>query len=151
VLYKLVKHTRLLLVQIWSSPDMLVKIFYHVTPTESQIHSHTLAHIQTCSCLKNNFLFSTTNVHNTNVDSFTFFHFMKIFNFHPNIRWVLLLQRVVHTAQYVTRAELPPSYQAVSEEGHKNCQRLKPPKLQCSLCYRTASSTGTPSLLPKGF
>jgi hypothetical protein len=44
-----------------------------------------------------------------------------------------------------------PLYQAVSEEGLKNCQRLQPPKSDCSLCYGTASGTGAPSLGPKGF
>ena len=38
------------------------------------------------------------------------------------------LQRVVHTALYITWAKLPAIqalYQAVSEEGPKNCQRLQ--------------------------
>jgi hypothetical protein len=44
-----------------------------------------------------------------------------------------------------------PLYQAVSEEGPKNCQRLQPLSSDCSLCYRMASGTGAPSLSPKGF
>ena len=44
-----------------------------------------------------------------------------------------------------------PLYQAVSEEGIKNGQSLKPPVIDWSLCYYTASCTGAPSLGPKGF
>ena len=41
------------------------------------------------------------------------------------------LQRVDRMAQYITGAKLPAFqdlyYQAVSEEGPKNCERLQPP------------------------
>ena len=43
-------------------------------------------------------------------------------------------------------------YQAVSEDGPKNCQTPATLVIDCSLCYRTASGTRTSSLLgPRGF
>ena len=52
------------------------------------------------------------------------------------------------------KASCPPGplYKAVSEEGPK--QLTKTPAtlvIECSLCFRTASSSGVPSLGPKGF
>ena len=64
------------------------------------------------------------------------------------------LQRVVRTAQYITGAKLP-----AIQDLYTRCASGKPKKLSktpvtqvidCSLCYRTASSTGVPSLGPKG-
>ena len=63
------------------------------------------------------------------------------------------LQRVVHTAQYITEAKLP----AIQDLYTRWCQRkaLKIAKanlvIDCSLCYRTTSGTRVPSLGPKGF
>jgi hypothetical protein len=44
-----------------------------------------------------------------------------------------------------------PLYQAVSEEGPKNCQTPATLVIDSSLCYRTASCTGATSLGPRGF
>jgi hypothetical protein len=44
-----------------------------------------------------------------------------------------------------------PLHQAVSEEGPKNCPTPATLVMDCSLCFRMASSTGAPSLGPKGF
>ena len=49
------------------------------------------------------------------------------------------LQRVVWTAQYITGAKLPDIQSPGVFDTHN-----------CSLCYRTASDTGAPSLEPKG-
>ena len=63
------------------------------------------------------------------------------------------LQRVVRTAQYITGAKLP----AIQNLYHRRFQkkahkivRLQSPKLDCFLCYYTASGTRAPSLVPKG-
>jgi hypothetical protein len=64
------------------------------------------------------------------------------------------LQRVMYTAQYITGDELP----AIQNLYARRCQRKAPKMVKdsshqvidCSLCYRTASSTGAPSLGPKG-
>jgi hypothetical protein len=56
------------------------------------------------------------------------------------------LQRVVHTAQYITGAKLP----AIQDLYNRRCQRkaLKwsktpaTPVIDCSLCYHMASGTG---------
>ena len=57
------------------------------------------------------------------------------------------LQRVVRMAQYITGAKLP----AIQDLYTRRCQRkvLKIVK-DCFLCYRTASGTRVPSLVPRG-
>jgi hypothetical protein len=55
------------------------------------------------------------------------------------------LQRVVHTAQYITGAKLPAiqDLYTVSEEGPKKLSKTPATLvIDCSLCYRTASGTG---------
>ena len=52
---------------------------------------------------------------------------------------LILLQRVVCTAQYITRAKLPAIQNLYTRQV-----------IDCSLCYRTASGTEAPSQGPKG-
>ena len=54
------------------------------------------------------------------------------------------LQKVVSTAQYITGAKLPD----IQDLYTKNCQTPVTQVIDCSLCYRTASVTGAPSLGP---
>jgi hypothetical protein len=58
------------------------------------------------------------------------------------------LQRVVHTAQYITGANLP----AIQDLYTRRCQR-KVPKMviDCSLCYRTASGYWSAKSRSRGF
>jgi hypothetical protein len=66
-----------------------------------------------------------------------------------------VLQRVVRTAQYVTGPSFLPSRTFIPGGVRGRPEKLsKTPAtlvIDCSLCYRTASGTGAPSLGPRGF
>ena len=61
------------------------------------------------------------------------------------------LQRVVRMAQYITGAKLPAIQDLYIRRCPRKALKIATLVIDCSLCYRTASGTGAPSIGPRGF